>query len=129
MVEDNNSERIYQRIISAIGDKDVGALKRLIAADIIDHNPVPGQSAGLAGFIWWMEGIHSAFPDITGRISDTVVGADKIAGRVLWSGTHEGEFLGIPGTGKTIEIEAFHIVRFADNLAAEWWGTPTSWAH
>jgi predicted ester cyclase len=42
---------------------------------------------------------------------------------VTWRGTHAGAFAGVPGTGKSIEMSAYHLVRFEGGRAAEWWGT------
>ncbi len=122
MPDHSDLRSVYQRIIDAVGAGDAGALGGLMAADLIDHMPVPGQPQGREGFIFWMHSMHAAFPDMTGAIQDTVVEGDKIAGRVLWTGTHEGEFLGLPGTGRPVAISSMHLVRFEDGLAAEWWG-------
>ncbi|OUM42507.1 ester cyclase [Arthrobacter sedimenti] len=122
MPDDSDLRGAYKRIIDAVSAGDTRALESLMAADLIDHMPVPGQPAGREGFIYWMHAMHVASPDMTGVISDTVVEGDKIAGRVLWTGTHEGEFLGLPGTGRPIAITAMHLIRFEDGVAAEWWG-------
>jgi predicted ester cyclase len=122
MSDDSELRGVYGRIIDAVGAGDSMALEGLIAADLIDHMPVPGQPEGRAGFIFWMHSMHASSPDMTGVVADTVVEGDKIAGRVLWTGTHVGEFLGLPGTGRQIAITAMHLVRFEDGMAAEWWG-------
>lgn len=113
---------VYEEIIDAVSARDAVALEGLIAADLIDHMPVPGQPAGRAGFIFWMHSMHAAAPDMKGVVCDTVVEGDRVAGRVLWTGTHTGEFLGLPGTGKPMTITAMHLVRFRGGMAAEWWG-------
>ncbi|WP_049822564.1 ester cyclase [Arthrobacter sp. H41] len=122
MPDNPDLRKVYQRIIDVVGANDAAVLEGLIAADLIDHMPVPGQPPGRMGFIFWMHGMHAASPDMTGLISDTVVEGDRVAGRVLWTGTHEGDFLGLPGTGRQIAITAMHLVRFEDGMAAEWWG-------
>jgi predicted ester cyclase len=115
--------RTYESIIAAVSAGDEEVLDRLIAADLVDHNPVPGQVAGLAGFKYWVTTMHDAFPDIDGVVEDTVVEGDKVAARVTWSGTHRGVFAGVAGTGVAVRIQALHIVQFRDGLAAHWWGT------
>ncbi|WP_051476651.1 ester cyclase [Arthrobacter sp. Br18] len=122
MPDDPDLRGVYERIIDGVSADDAGVLEGLVAADLIDHNPVPGQPSGREGFISWMHGMHAAFPDMTGAIEDTVVEGGRIAGRVLWTGTHQGEFLGLPGTGRRISITAMHLVRFEGGMAAEWWG-------
>jgi predicted ester cyclase len=113
----------YAAIISAVSAGDDAALDRLLVEDFVDHNPVPDQPAGRAGFVYWAASARTAFAGLHGTIEDTLVDGDKLAGRTTWRGTHAGPFLGVPATGSQIEFAAFHIVRFADGLAAEWWGT------
>jgi steroid delta-isomerase-like uncharacterized protein len=113
----------YAAIIAAVNAGDAAALNRLLIEDFVDHNPVPGQPAGRAGFVYWAASARTALAGIQGTVEDTLVDGDKVAGRTRWRGTHAGSFLGVPATGKDVEFTAFHIVRFADGLAAEWWGT------
>src|SRR3954468_15642447 len=113
----------YEAIIAAVGAADDDLLNQLIATDLIDHNPVPGQAAGLDGFKYWVGMMHDAFPDITGVVEDTVVEGNKVGARVTWRGTHRGVFAGIAGTNTTVELQAVHIVEFAGGRAAQWWGT------
>ena len=66
---------------------------------------------------------RSSFPDFAGAVEDVVAEGDRVAGRATWRGTHRGEFMGIPPTGRSVSFSAFHIVRFSEDRAAEWWGT------
>jgi predicted ester cyclase len=113
----------YEAIIAAVSAADDQKLDQLIAPDVIDHNPVPGQAPGIAGIKYWMSLMHDAFPDIDGVVEDVVVEGDKVAGRVTWKGTHRGVLAGVPGTGVEVELQAVHIVRFIGGRLAEWWGT------
>jgi predicted ester cyclase len=122
-MNDDDIRRLYTAIIAAIGARDDRLLDRLIADDVIDHNPAPNQPPGLAGFKYWAAMAREAFPDLTGTVEDTLVDSGKVAGRVTWRGTHRGHFVGVAGTGKAVEFAAFHIVRFTDRRAVEWWGT------
>jgi predicted ester cyclase len=114
---------IYLAVIAAVSAGDDAALDELMAENLIDHNPAPGQPPGRAGFKYWAASARDAFPDLTGVVEDTVVEGNKVAARVTWRGTHQGVFAGVAGTGVAVEFAAFHIVRFAEGLAAEWWGT------
>jgi predicted ester cyclase len=53
---------------------------------------------------------------------DLIVEGDRLAVRSTMRGTHEGDFMGIPATGKTVEVSNFDFVRFANDRAAEHWG-------
>jgi len=45
----------------------------------------------------------------------------KAVARVRATGTHQGEFLGMPATGKAIRTQAIQIFRFADGKIVESW--------
>jgi steroid delta-isomerase-like uncharacterized protein len=113
----------YEAIISAVAAADQDALDELIAEDIVDHNPVPGQVPGRVGIKHWVTSMHDAFADLTGVVEDTVVEGNRVAARVTWRGTHHGTFVGVPGTGAPVEMQSVQILRFSDGMASEWWGT------
>ena len=114
---------IYRRIIQAISQGDPDALERLIAQDVVDHNPIPGQAPGREGFKQWMTSAKASFPDLQGSVEDVIAEGDRVAARMTWHGTHWGDFVGVPPSNKRVAMTAFHHVRFARGLAAEWWGT------
>ncbi len=123
---DESGERrkdVYRRVVAAVSDGNPGALDALLAADLVDHNPIPGQPSGRAGFVAWMADARAAFPDLDGTVEAVVGEGDLLAGRVTWRGTHRGTFVGVRPTGRPVEIPAFHLVRFEGNRIAEWWGT------
>jgi steroid delta-isomerase-like uncharacterized protein len=72
----------------------------------------------------WRQGagvIRLGFPDLHARIDDLVAEGDRVAVRLTFRGTHQGEFLGIPATGRTVEYVSHEFYRFADGLVAEEW--------
>jgi steroid delta-isomerase-like uncharacterized protein len=112
----------YRRIIDAISRGDGESIDELVAADIVDHNPIPDQAPGREGFKQWMTTVRAAFPDLSGTVEDVIAEHDRVAARVTWHGTHAGEFLGLRPTGRRVSFSAFHLVRFSQARAAEWWG-------
>jgi steroid delta-isomerase-like uncharacterized protein len=114
---------VYRGVIAAVSDGDVDALNALLAPDMVDHNPMPGQSTGSSGFVEWMASVRASFPDFHGTVEEAVAEGDLVAGRVTWRGTQSGPFLVVPPTGRAVEIPAFHLVRFASGRVLDWWGT------
>ena len=55
------------------------------------------------------------------HIDDVVAAGDQVALRLTFRGTHQGEFLGIPATGRTIEYVSHEFYRIADGRIAEEW--------
>ena len=113
----------YRGIIDAISRGDADGLDELIAPDVVDHNPIPDQVPGRDGFKQWMAAARTAFPDMRGTVEDVIAEGDRVAARMTWHGTHRGEFVGVRPTGKGVSFSAFHLVRFSQDRAVEWWGT------
>jgi steroid delta-isomerase-like uncharacterized protein len=83
---------------------DADGCMALAAPDLIMNlaelpEPQHGRDAWRQGF----DMMRRAFPDLQARIEDILAAQDKVAVRLRFRGTHSGEFLGIPATGRTIE--------------------------
>jgi len=101
---------------------DADRCMALAAPDLIMNlaelpEPRHGRQAWRQGF----EMMRRAFPDLQARIEDIVAARDKVAVRLRFIGTHRGEFLGIPATGRTIEYVSHEFYRIANGLIAEEW--------
>ena len=66
--------------------------------------------------------MRSAFPDLHLTIEDMIAEGDKVAMRSSWNGTHQGEFMGIPATGRRVTVSQIDISRIADGRMVEHWG-------
>jgi steroid delta-isomerase-like uncharacterized protein len=113
---------VYHLVFAAVNQGDETAFDDLLTENVIDHNPIPGQGPGVAGFKQWMRYVRAAFPDVHVTVEDTISQGDRVAGRVTWQGTHGGMFAGVGASGKPVQFTAIHIVRFENGRAAEWWG-------
>ena len=71
-----------------------------------------------------LKGFRAAFPDITIEVEDVVESGDLIAFRSTMRGTHLGEFLGIPASGRQVTVGLLDLVRVADGEFIEQWGGP-----
>jgi steroid delta-isomerase-like uncharacterized protein len=72
----------------------------------------------------WRQGaelIKRGFPDLHAHVDDLVAEGDQVALRLTFRGTHQGEFLGLPATGRTIEYVSYEFYRIADGLFTEEW--------
>lgn len=108
-------ERISAGDISGFGD--------LVADDFVEHEELPGLAANKAGALQYFELLLSAFPDLRMDVEDLIVDGDKAVARVRANATHDGEFMGIPPTGKRVDIQLVDIMRFdGDGLVCEHWG-------
>ena len=67
----------------------------------------------------WVPVVRSAFPDTHITVEDMIAEADKVVTRYVFTGTHLGDFWGIPATGKPVEIKGIWIHRLENNRIFE----------
>jgi steroid delta-isomerase-like uncharacterized protein len=91
------------------GQGNMESADDLIAADFVDHDPLPGVPADREGFKTVVQMFRSAFPDFEVDLMHTIVDGDKVVDHVASRGTHTGDFMGIPPTGKRISTSAIVI--------------------
>jgi steroid delta-isomerase-like uncharacterized protein len=102
---------------------DVESFGDLLAEDMVEHEVSPGLEPTKEGVKQFFTMFFAAFSDIHWNVEDILVDGDKVVGRVTITGTHDGEFMGIPPTGKSFSIQGIDIVRFGDDgLGHEHWG-------
>ena len=66
---------------------------------------------------------RAAFPNLRMEAEDVLASGNKVVARVRATGTHEGELMGMPATGKSVDVQLIDIMRFDDDgLVAEHWG-------
>jgi len=113
-------QRFYDEVFNQ-GNLDVA--DELIAADAVEHEAFPGlEGSGPEVAKQFVALIRSAFPDVRVHAHDMIAQGDRVAARITFTGTHQGEFLGIPPTGKQIEVGTMDIVRVANGKMVEHWG-------
>ncbi|CAA2137586.1 ester cyclase [Hyphomicrobium sp. ghe19] len=101
------------------GEKDFTVLGGLMREDYIQHNPLVGQ--GSKGFKDFFEAWFKASPDFKFELKQIVSEGDKVWVYGTYSGTHKGDWLGIPATGKAYKFDAVDIFRVQDGKLAEHW--------
>ena len=111
-------------VYATISKHDLEGFLDYISADVIEHEPPPVENPlpGRDGVRQWFDILFESFPDISMSPQDLIEEDDKIACRVRVTGTHRGEFMGIPATGKSIDLELIDIVRIKDDKVVEHWG-------
>jgi steroid delta-isomerase-like uncharacterized protein len=106
-----------------MNEGNLEVIDELCSQDFVDHNPLPGTSPDFAGLKDFVTQVRSAFPDIETTAEDILVEGDRLAVRSTIRGTHKGDFMGIPASGKKVEVSNYDFVRFENDQAAEHWGT------
>jgi len=112
-----------RRLYDLINAGDLDGFGRQFADDFVEHNELPGLPPTKAGVLQNFQMLLSAFPNLRMEVQDVVTCGDKAVARVRVSGTHQGEFMGLPATGKSATVDLIDITRFGDDgLAREHWG-------
>ncbi len=103
-----------------IGDIET-CMTRLTPDFVINLAELPEPMHGRETWRQGVEVMKRAFPDIAAHIEEVLAAHDKVALRLRFRGTHSGEFMGFPATGRTIEYVSHEFYRIADGLIAEEW--------
>jgi steroid delta-isomerase-like uncharacterized protein len=126
MAVDSSTEQdkaLVRRFTEMVNRGDADALDEVVASDLVDHAAFPGQAGGLEGYKQSLAMSRVAFPDGWITIEDMIAEGDKVVTRYTSRGTHQGEFLSMPPTGKTVAFTGVVIHRIAGGKIAEEWGT------
>ncbi|WP_280351350.1 ester cyclase [Nocardia abscessus] len=116
----------FSRLHDAVNSGDVEVIAKtideVVAPDLLFHAPVPVDATGAQALqqVWAV--LLRAFPDIHVAVEDVIAEGDKVVFRNTVTGTHQGEYRGLPPTGKSVTYNEIFIVRFADGRIAEIWG-------
>lgn len=111
-----------QRMGELVNQGAFDRLGEVLAPEVVDHDPAPDQSPGVDGFTTYFTGLASSFPDAHLDVDTTVADDEQVAIAYRLSGTHQGEFQGVPATGRRVEVRGVQIARFRDGKIVERWG-------
>jgi len=108
-------------IEKGLNQKDLSAFDTYFSSELIDHALPPGLPAGFEGRKMFGSALLAAFPDLHVHVEDLIADGEKLVTRYTVHGTHNGELMGIPPTGKQISIGGIAIDRFEDGQSVEHW--------
>ncbi|MDH4177704.1 MAG: ester cyclase [Thermoleophilia bacterium] len=112
--------RIYDEVFT---QGNVDLIDELLADDFVEHEELPpGIPPGKEAPKAFVALFHGAFPDFRATVEEMLQDGNKVITRARFSGTHRGEFMGIPATGNSFDIPAIDIVEFRDDKAVAHWG-------
>ena len=123
-LEENKAliRRYFEEIDASAQDgRGAPVLEEFVAADFINHNPLPGFTPDLVGLKQAYDHFLAANPDGYHVIEDMIAEGDKVVTRLIGYGTQTGELLGIPPTGKQFRATAIAIHRIAKGKIVEHW--------
>ena len=110
-----------RRIVEGISRGDTSIIDELFTENYEDNSAPPGIPPGREGTRQFLAALRSAFPDFKYSLEDEVAEGDTVVHRLTGRGTMQGEFLGMPATGKQAAWQEIHIGRFEDGKIADHW--------
>jgi steroid delta-isomerase-like uncharacterized protein len=112
-----------RRVYELISAGDIEGFGGLVAENLVEHEELPGYEPTKDGVMQWFTTMRAAFPDMRMEASDVIASDDKVVIRGRFTGTHQGNFMGIPASGKSVDTQLIDICRFdADGKIVEHWG-------
>ncbi|MEA2315411.1 MAG: hypothetical protein QOI03_2103 [Solirubrobacteraceae bacterium] len=124
--QETSNKAIMERFDDAINTGDLELISKAIdegfEPDVLVRTPLPVQATGAQALkqVWAM--LLRGLPDLHVTVEDLIAEGDKVVSRNSVTGTHQGEYMGLPPTGKSVTYNEIFIVRFAKNRIAETWG-------
>jgi steroid delta-isomerase-like uncharacterized protein len=116
-----------RRMYELINSDDIDGFGEVLADDFVEHEETPGLAPNKDGTLEFFRIERAGFPDLRISPEDVLVSGDRVVVRSKLTGTHQGELMGIPPTGRSIDVQLIDIIRFGDDgLAHEHWGVVDS---
>jgi predicted ester cyclase len=112
-------EEVLAGIYEAINTGNTALLDKFVAPGYIEHSE---GWQGVEPFKQQITAFRAAFPDLHVTIEDVLTDGTRFASRTTVTGTHTGNLMGMPATGRPVSVEAVDIGRVADGQAQERWG-------
>ena len=121
--ENEGNAAIMKKFYNEVANMgNMAMIDELISDSFMEHEQVPGGAQGKDAVKGWFTMLHSGMPDVKFTIIDMVAHGDKVWTYYKMTGTQSGEFMGMPASGKKIEVNGVDIVQFKDGKAIAHWG-------
>src|SRR5262245_59116253 len=121
--EEKNTAAVRRFYDEVMGKGNLKVIDELVDASFVEHYvPDPKMQANREGLAQTMTMFRTAFPDLQITVDDLIAKGDKVWAYTTMRGTNKGAFMGMPATGKKVEVKGLDIVRFVNGKAVEHWG-------
>jgi predicted ester cyclase len=120
MATEQNKALVRRLFEEGVNQKNLAVFDQVLAPNYVNYT-FPAPAPGPEGFKQVMGMFFQAFPDIHETTEDVVAEGDKVAARGHFSGTHHGEFMNVPATGKQVRVSYMAIYRVEEGKVVENW--------
>ncbi len=125
MATEENKGIVRRFMEESFGGGKPELVDELLDPDFVRYDPyieageVRGTQTVKDNIVWF----HNAFPDLSCTVEDQVAEGNEVVSRWTLRGTHQGEFFGVPASGKQVEMSGIQIDRFEEQsgkIVEEW---------
>jgi steroid delta-isomerase-like uncharacterized protein len=112
------AHQLYQRF----NERDLSVIDEVISDDFVEHEEIPGLEPNKDGVRQMFEMFRSAFRDARFDVDGMIAEGDMLFALVRMKGIHQTEFMGVPASGRKIDVGVADYFRFEQGKAIEHWG-------
>ena len=110
---EDNKAVVSRFVEEVINQNRMDRADDLVVEDFVELDPLPSQRQGREGLKEVVGMMRAAFPDIHWVVEEMVAEGETVASQFTWSGTHRGEFVGVPATGRRVVVKGMVIDELA----------------
>jgi steroid delta-isomerase-like uncharacterized protein len=114
--------RFHDAVNSGDAELIAQTIDEVVEPEVRIGTPLPIDATGAQALKEVWTTLLRAYPDLHVAVEDLIAEADKVVCRNVVTGTHQGEYLGLPPTGRSVTYNEIFIFRFEDGRIAETWG-------
>jgi serine phosphatase RsbU (regulator of sigma subunit)/predicted ester cyclase len=119
----DENKALVRRFLEAMGEEDLGAMRKMMTPDFVDRSVLPGQESDREGYLRGIAEEDATFSIISFNIEDQIAEGDKVVTRYRSRAIHDrDEFMGVAPTGKEAEVTGLIVHRIVGGKIAEEWG-------
>ena len=115
-----NKALVRRLFEQGMNERKAEIFNECVAPNFVNHD-LPGPTPGPEGFLQSFGMFETAFPDLQVHLGEVLAAEDKVITRSHWTGTHKGEFMGVPASGASVDVNFIDIWRIENGLLAESW--------
>lgn len=114
-MQPDKKAHVREFIDSVLNNGNIESAHEYYHEDVTEEEPFRGQEQGITGLKSMCAEFRNAFPDLHWEVEEQILEGDRVLTRFTWTGTHKGEFMGIPATDVELSVRGMVIDRFQDS--------------
>lgn len=114
------NKNVVRRYTEEVNKKNFAVVNEVLSPSFVQHSVV-ATSPGREGITQLYGDLKAAFPDFVFTLDELIAEGDRVATRMTCRYTHKGEYLGVPPTGKAVQLLKMDVFRFVNGKCFEHW--------